>query len=105
LIVSDPREEKNMADKIPSHPRWATTLEPSRKRQITNGAEALRFQEQIFKAVDDFYIFLDRQAFFQDEAKCRYLGIALVITCDTVGDMEITINDAREWQKPAQTEH
>jgi hypothetical protein len=59
-MVSDPREEKTMADKIPSHPQWATTLERSRKRQITNGAEGLRFQEQIFKAIDDFYNFLDR---------------------------------------------
>jgi hypothetical protein len=48
---------------------------------------------------DGLYNFLDRQAFFQDEDKRRYFGTALVITCDMIGEMEITINEASKWQK------
>ena len=88
-----------MTDNVVSHPRRAMMLKRSRKRQIANGTEGLRLQEQIFKAVDDFYYFLDEHAFFQDEDKRRYLGIALVITCDTIGDMDITINGASDWRK------
>jgi hypothetical protein len=92
-------EEDTMTDNVLSHPRRAVMLDRSRKRQIANRGEGLRLQEQIFKAVDDLYTFLDRQAFFQDEDKRRYLGIALVITCDTIGEMDITINEASKWQK------
>jgi hypothetical protein len=43
-------------------------------------------QERIFNAVDDFYKFLDARDFFKDHEKRQLLGIALVITCDTIGD-------------------
>jgi hypothetical protein len=86
-------EKVTMTDNVVSHPRRATLL----RRQITNGAVGLRLQKQICMAVDDFYKFLNRHGFFQDEDERRYLGIALVISCDTIGDMEITINDVREW--------
>jgi hypothetical protein len=92
-------EEDTMTDNVLSHPRWTMMLERSRKRQIADCAEGLRLQEQIFKAVDGLYTFLDRQAFFQDENERRYFGIALVITCDTIGEMDITINEASKWQK------
>jgi hypothetical protein len=88
-----------MKDNVLSHPRRTVMLEQSRKRRITNGVEGLHLQEQIFKAVDDFYNVLDRHALFQDEDKRRYLGIALAITCDTIGDMDIAINDTANWRK------
>ena len=88
-----------MTDNVLSHPCRAMMPERSRRRQIATSAEGLRLQEQIFKAVDDFYNFLNKHAIFQDDEKCRYLGIALVITCDTIGDMDLTINEASKWRK------
>ena len=95
-----PMERGNlMTDIMISHPRMALTLTEAMKGQIANGPEGRRLQEQIYKAVDDFYKLLDGHGFFCDRDGRRPLGIALVITCDTIGDMDITINDAREWRK------
>ncbi len=58
------------------------------KGQIANGPEGRRLQEQIYKALDDFYKLLDGHGFFCDRDRRRPL-----ITCDAIGDMEITVKD------------
>jgi hypothetical protein len=63
------------------------------ERQIADNPESVHLQERIFKAVNDFSKFVDARGFFKDHEKRQLLGIALVITCDTIGDMEMTIKD------------
>jgi hypothetical protein len=84
-----------MTDNVISHPRWALMHKKASERQIADSSESVHLQERIF--VDDFYKFLDARGFFKDHEKRQLLGIALVITCDTIGDMEITIKDSKHW--------
>ena len=85
--------ENLMTDITISHPRMALTLTEAMKGQIANGPEGRRLQEQIYKALDDFYKLLDGHGFFCDRDGRRPLGTAICITCDTTGDMEITVKD------------
>jgi hypothetical protein len=74
-----------MTDITISHPRMALTLTEAMKGQIANGPEGRRLQEQIYKALDDFYKLLDGHGFFCDQDGRRPLGTAIVVTCDTRG--------------------